>query len=267
MKKRDFRSLFMLLAAGLVFLLSTAGGYAQTKKGLYDVSINNLSLKEALMKVSTQCGYYFVYEDADLASAPKVNKEFKSSTIEQILAGCLEGTQLTFQISRKNVYIRKAASGQNSQSGPSSRTSAAAQQGYVTGVVSDVSGGDQSRIMLTGRQVNPGPDDESPYFNEIKSNYVETKEGFGFLDNIIIDQHFIARRRQVRLINVLLDNPGYRGIGIDEECAVVVNPDNTIEIVGTGCAMMFEPYKKGEDGGNAHSFKLTVLYPGDKYNI
>ena len=85
MKKRDFRSLFMLLAAGLVFLLSTAGGYAQTKKGLYDVSINNLSLKEALMKVSTQCGYYFVYEDADLASAPKVNKEFKSSTIEQIL--------------------------------------------------------------------------------------------------------------------------------------------------------------------------------------
>lgn len=66
---------------------------------------------------------------------------------------------------------------------------------------------------------------------------------------------------------MLLYNPGYRGIGIDEECAVVVNPDNTIEIVGTGCAMMFEPYKKGEDGGNAHSFKLTVLYPGDKYNI
>lgn len=66
---------------------------------------------------------------------------------------------------------------------------------------------------------------------------------------------------------MLLDNPGYRGIGIDEECAVVVNPDNTIEIVGTGCAMMFEPYKKGEDGSNAHSFKLTVLYPGDKYNI
>ena len=138
------------------------------------------------------------------------------------------------------------------------------------GVVSGTSAGAaiMSRIMLTGRQVNPGPDDEeSPVFNEIKKNYVETKEGFGFLDNIIIDQHFIARRRQVRLINVLLDNPGYRGIGIDEECAVVVNPDKTIEVVGTSCAMIFEPYKKGEDGSNAHSFKLTVLYPGDKYNI
>ena len=138
------------------------------------------------------------------------------------------------------------------------------------GVIGGTSAGAaiQSRIMLTGRQVNPNPDEsDSPYFNEIKSNYVETKEGFGFLDNIIIDQHFIARRRQVRLINVLLDNPGYRGLGIDEESAVVVNPDNTIEIVGTGCAMLFEPYKKGEDGSNAHSFKLTVLYPGDKYNI
>lgn len=137
------------------------------------------------------------------------------------------------------------------------------------GVIGGTSAGAaiQSRIMLTGRQINVGADEESPVFNEIRSNYVETKEGFGFLDNIIIDQHFIARRRQVRLINVLLDNPGYRGLGIDEESAVVVNPDNTIEVVGTGCAMLFEPYKKGEDGSNAHSFKLTVLYPGDKYNI
>ena len=47
----------------------------------------------------------------------------------------------------------------------------------------------------------------------------------------------------------------------------MVNPDKTIEIVGTGCAMLFEPYKKGEDGRGAHSFKLTILYPGDKYNI
>ncbi len=137
------------------------------------------------------------------------------------------------------------------------------------GVIGGTSAGAaiQSRIMLTGNQVNASPDENSSVFNEIKNNYVETKEGFGFLDNIIIDQHFIARRRQVRLINVLLDNPGYRGLGIDEECAVVVNPDKSIEVVGTGCAMLFEPYKKGEDGSNAHSFKLTILYPGDKYNI
>ena len=141
MKKRDSRSLLMLLVAGLGLLLTTSAATAQSKKGQYDVKIDNLPLKEALMKVSTQCGYYFVYEDADLAGAPKVNKEFKSSTIEQILAGCLEGTQLTFQVSKKNVYIKKAAKAQASQDKTS--TSAAAgqkQQGYVTGKVTDVSG-------------------------------------------------------------------------------------------------------------------------------
>ena len=91
----------MLLVMAFGLLLTTVG-YAQ-KKGLYDVKLDNLSLKEALIKISTQCGYYFVYEDADLAGAPRVNKEFKQSTIEQILSGCLEGSQLTYSVNKKNV--------------------------------------------------------------------------------------------------------------------------------------------------------------------
>lgn len=134
------------------------------------------------------------------------------------------------------------------------------------GVVSGTSAGAaiMSRIMLTGNSLDTTR--KSGYFNYIKAGDVETVEGFGFLDNIIVDQHFIARRRQVRLINVLLDHPGYRGIGIDEEAAIVVNPDNTMEIVGDNCAMFFEPYRP-EDGKPNHSFKLTILYPGDKINL
>ena len=101
----------MLLVMAFGLLLTTVG-YAQ-KKGLYDVKLDNLSLKEALIKISTQCGYYFVYEDADLAGAPRVNKEFKQSTIEQILSGCLEGSKLTYTVNKKNVYIKKAAAASN----------------------------------------------------------------------------------------------------------------------------------------------------------
>ena len=46
------------------------------------------------------------------------------------------------------------------------------------GVIGGTSAGAaiQSRIMLTGRQVNPNPDEsDSPYFNEIKSNYLFEK--------------------------------------------------------------------------------------------
>ena len=86
MKKRDSRSFLMLLVAGLGLLVTTAG-FSQSKKGVYDVSINNLSLKEALVKISTQCGYYFVYEDADLAGTPRITKEFKQSPIDRIISG------------------------------------------------------------------------------------------------------------------------------------------------------------------------------------
>ncbi len=107
-----------------------------------------------------------------------------------------------------------------------------------------------------------------PEFNYIKENDVITATGICFLNNIIIDQHFITRKRQVRLINVLLDNPGYRGIGIDEEAAIVVKPDNTMEVIGTNRVMVFEPYKPDEKtNGAVNSFKLTLLSPGDKYNF
>jgi cyanophycinase len=136
------------------------------------------------------------------------------------------------------------------------------------GVISGTSAGAaiMSRIMLTGRSLSDTTDD-SHEFNYIKANDVEVAQGFGFLNNIIIDQHFITRRRQVRLINVLLDHPGYRGIGIDEEAALVVKPNNTIELIGNSNAMLFEPYKVVPGKAKNKSFKLTILYPGDTYNL
>ncbi|HNY06334.1 MAG TPA: cyanophycinase [Candidatus Egerieousia sp.] len=136
------------------------------------------------------------------------------------------------------------------------------------GVISGTSAGAaiMSRIMLTGRSITDTTDD-SHEFNYIRHNDVEIAKGFGFLNNIIVDQHFITRRRQVRLINVLLDHPNYRGIGIDEESAVVVKPNSTIEVIGNSNVMLFEPYKAVAGKGHAKSFKLTILYPGDTYNL
>lgn len=69
------------------------------------------------------------------------------------------------------------------------------------------------------------------------------------------------------MINVLLDHPGYRGIGVDEEAALVVKPNNTIELIGNSNAMLFEPYKVAAGKTKNRSFKLTILYPGDTYNL
>jgi len=136
------------------------------------------------------------------------------------------------------------------------------------GVISGTSAGAaiMSRVMLTGTSQSDTSD--MPEFNYFKEKDVLTAKGFGFLNNIIIDQHFITRKRQVRFLNVLLDNPGYRGIGIDEEAAIVVKSDNTMEVIGTNNVMLFEPYKPTDKStGKVNSFKLTVLSPGETYNF
>ena len=135
------------------------------------------------------------------------------------------------------------------------------------GVVSGTSAGAaiMSRVMLTGEQRSDTTN--SQIFNTIEKGDVITAKGFGFLENIVVDQHFLKRKRQIRLISVLMDNPGLRGIGIDEETAIVVKSDNTIEVIGDNKAMLFEPYKAVNSNGDVSSFKLTVLNPGDIYKL
>ncbi|MSR57163.1 MAG: cyanophycinase [Planctomycetaceae bacterium] len=50
----------------------------------------------------------------------------------------------------------------------------------------------------------------------------EVGEGFGFLPGTVIDQHFLKRKRQDRLLHVLAIYPKLVGVGIDEGAVVVV---------------------------------------------
>ncbi len=50
----------------------------------------------------------------------------------------------------------------------------------------------------------------------------EVGRGFGFLPGTVIDQHFLTRHRQDRLMNVLSSHPGLVGLGIDEGTALIV---------------------------------------------
>lgn len=133
------------------------------------------------------------------------------------------------------------------------------------GVVSGTSAGAavMSKVMITGEQRSV-PSAESP-FDKIEKGDVVTSQGFGFLKNIIIDQHFLIRKRQNRLFSVLKDYPAFRGIGIDESTAIVVKPDNTIDVVGESQVLIFEPVYQSPNELN--EFVIKILKQGDSYRL
>lgn len=58
--------------------------------------------------------------------------------------------------------------------------------------------------------------------------------GFGFIENITIDTHFVARGRIGRMTQFLTSQNVPKGIGIGENTAIIISPDNIFEVVGTG---------------------------------
>jgi cyanophycinase len=63
---------------------------------------------------------------------------------------------------------------------------------------------------------------------------VRLAPGFGLTNRFIIDQHFRQRDRLGRLATALAYNPFAVGIGLDEDTAAFIAPDNTVEVEGSG---------------------------------
>jgi cyanophycinase len=99
---------------------------------------------------------------------------------------------------------------------------------------------------------------------DTKTNTVmmgDHEEGFGFLKNVAIDQHLLARNRQFDLIPVIERHEELLGIGIDEDTAIVVQGDR-FEVIGQSLVAIYD-YEKtvGERG------RFYFLRPGDSYDM
>ncbi len=101
-----------------------------------------------------------------------------------------------------------------------------------------------SRMMITGDERRYGgsrpPSDSSQAFITIDRNNVITADGFGYIDNAIIDQHFVRRRRHNRLMSLVLENPNLIGAGIDESTAIEVRPDGTWKVLGESVVVVYD---------------------------
>lgn len=73
----------------------------------------------------------------------------------------------------------------------------------------------QSQTMVYG-----GPADDS-----LRKGAVQMTAGFGLVEGIIIDTHFLERGRFSRLMEVGATNPEYLGVGLGEDAAVLFEGD------------------------------------------
>jgi len=71
-------------------------------------------------------------------------------------------------------------------------------------------------------------------------NAIRLSPGLGILQNIIIDQHFTERGRLSRLITAVSYNPRQLGLGIDENTAVIISHDGTLEVCGDGTVTVID---------------------------
>jgi cyanophycinase len=89
---------------------------------------------------------------------------------------------------------------------------------------------------------------------------VPVREGFGLLPHVIVDSHFLKRNRIDRLHDVLADQTGYVGLGVDEGTAAIV-VGTTLTVVGRSTAIVCQL------GVPEYRAKSQVLNPGDHADL
>lgn len=78
---------------------------------------------------------------------------------------------------------------------------------------------------------------------------VNITSGLGFIKNVILDTHFINRKRFARLARTVASNPSCFGIGLGEDTGVVITNGNMIETIGSDMIVIFD----------GHSIKHTNI--------
>lgn len=125
-----------------------------------------------------------------------------------------------------------------------------------------------TKTIITGKEIKHNK--QSTFFSTIEANNVEISEGLGFIDQVIIDEDFIKKRKLNRLISVCLENPQNTCIGIDESAAVIINQNN-VEVIGEGQVIVIKHPTAETKVVNgllgAKDLTMSVYLPGDTFRL
>ncbi|MBN8728068.1 MAG: cyanophycinase [Xanthomonadales bacterium] len=98
-----------------------------------------------------------------------------------------------------------------------------------------VGGTSAGASILSEHMIAFGKEGSSP-----TAGSVRLAPGLGLTNRFVIDQHFRQRDRLGRLLAALAYNPFAVGIGLDEDTAAFIRPDNTLEVEGSGAVTVVD---------------------------
>ena len=89
---------------------------------------------------------------------------------------------------------------------------------------------------------------------------VKITSGLGFIDNVVIDTHFVQRGRIGRLFQSVVGNPKVLGIGLGEDTGLLITHNNRMEAIGSGLVILV-------DGREIKDTNLTEVELGQPISI
>lgn len=127
-----------------------------------------------------------------------------------------------------------------------------------------------SELMITGDEVRKP--EESHEFETIEAGNVIVARGLGLIKSAIIDQHFATRKRHNRLISIIAGHPELLGLGIDEATAIIVNPDETFEVVGYRNVIVYDSGRarvevRGDKALSIRGMIMHVMLEGERFDL
>ena len=134
-----------------------------------------------------------------------------------------------------------------------------------------IAGTSAGASILSEHMIAFGKEGSSP-----RAGSVRLAPGLGLTNRFIIDQHFRQRDRLGRLVAALAFNPFAIGIGLDEDTAAFIGPDNTLEVEGSGALTVVDAselqFSSMADAGQTKpvcllGLKVHILVEGATFNL
>lgn len=134
-----------------------------------------------------------------------------------------------------------------------------------------VAGSSAGAAFLSEHMIAFGDEGSTP-----RHGMVTLAPGLGLTNRIIVDQHFRQRDRLGRLLTALAYNPFALGLGLDENTAAFIAPDEKLDVLGSGGMTIVDPSEveyssmdavQANDPVSVIGVRLHILVRGGRYDL